>query len=168
MIQIHLGRNGEPDRVTFAQHDHGDARRWGSDRGMRLQHADGRERIVVFVAPFSHASYYSPGTKFYAGGTDSPDELGPLELPPGRTVRRLGKLAGPVGRLAGADGHEPAWTGVSGREVAERRPVPRAPEGAKTVAAGAQGDPGGRTSNLPAQARNLGEDRGNDRAGHFR
>jgi hypothetical protein len=79
IIQIHLGRNGEPNRATFAQHDSGDARRWG--RGMVLDHRDGQERIVVFVAPFSHASYYRRGTKFYAGGTDSPDELGPRVLP---------------------------------------------------------------------------------------
>jgi hypothetical protein len=98
MIQIHLGRNGEPDRVTFAQHEHGDARRWGPERGMRLQHADGHERIVVFVAPFSHASYYSTGTKFYAGGTDSPDELGPLELP---DVEPFGAWASWPGRWGG-------------------------------------------------------------------
>lgn len=99
MIQVHLGRNGEPDKVTFAQHDHGDARPWGPDHGMRLQHADGRERIVVFVAPFSHASYYSPGTKFYAGGTDSPDELGPLELP---EVEPFGAWASWPGRWGGS------------------------------------------------------------------
>jgi hypothetical protein len=99
MIQIHLARNGEPDRVTFAQHDHGDARRWGRDHRMRLQQEDGHERIVVFVAPFSHASYYSTGTKFYAGGTDSPDELGPLELP---DVEPFGAWASWPGRWGGS------------------------------------------------------------------
>lgn len=79
MIQIHLGKGGRPTRVTFAQHDSGDARRWG--RGMVIDDSDGTERVVVFVAPFSHASYYRPGTKFSAGGTDNPDVLGPRVLP---------------------------------------------------------------------------------------
>jgi hypothetical protein len=115
MIQIHLDRNGEPDRVTFAQHDHGDARRWGADQGMRLQNADGRERIVVFVAPFSHASYYSPGTKFYAGGTDSPDELGPLEAaevePFGAWTSWPGRWGGSRARI-GTSPHGPACQGT--------------------------------------------------------
>jgi hypothetical protein len=48
---------------------------------VELQRREGRDRLVVFVAPFSHASYYKPGTVFYSGGTDSPDRLGPCELP---------------------------------------------------------------------------------------
>ena len=115
MIQIHLGRNGEPDRVTFAQHDHGDARPWGSDHGMCLRHEDGRERVVVYVAPFSHASYYSSGTKFYAGGTDSPDRLGPLELPDvepfGAWASWPGRWGGSRARI-GSSPHGPACQGA--------------------------------------------------------
>ena len=104
MIQIHLGRGGRPTRVTFAQHDYGDARRWG--RGMVIDDSDGTERIVVFVAPFSHASYYRPGTKFYAGGTDSPDALGPRLLP---EVEPFGAWASWPGRWGATRG----WRGTS-------------------------------------------------------
>jgi hypothetical protein len=81
MIQIHLGRDGDPDRVTFAQHESGEARRWRPGQSIVTETRDGQERIVVFVAPFSHASYYSAGTKIYAGGTDNPDHSGPRVLP---------------------------------------------------------------------------------------
>jgi hypothetical protein len=110
MIQIHLGRDGEPNRVTFAQHDHGDARRWGSG-GMTLEHREGRERIVVFVAPFSHASYFATGTQFYAGGTDGPDELGPRVLP---DVEPFGAWACWPGRWGGSpkSPHGPACQGA--------------------------------------------------------
>ena len=81
MIQIHLDGDGRPTCATFAQHEHQESRDWKPGDTIELQNRDGRERLVVFVAPFSHASYFQPGTVFYAGGTDSPDRLGPCELP---------------------------------------------------------------------------------------
>jgi len=107
MIQIHVNQGGRPTRVTFAQHDHGDARRWG--RRMEIDDSDGSERLVVFVAPFSHASYARPGTKFYAGGTDSPDRLGPHLLP---EVEPFG-----------------AWASWPGRWGATRDRTAKSPEG---------------------------------------
>lgn len=116
MIQIHVGPNGRPTRVTFAQHDAGEARRWG--RGTCIDDSDGHERIVVFVAPFSHASYYSPATHFYAGGTDSPDELGPRLLPE----------VEPFGSWASWPGH---WGGTMGRRGRRESPASPGCQGVK-------------------------------------
>jgi hypothetical protein len=98
MIQIHLGADGAPDRATFAQHEHQEPRDWKPGDTVELQNRDGRDRLVVFVAPFSHASYFRPGTVFYAGGTDSPDRLGPCELP---AVEPFGAWASWPGRWGG-------------------------------------------------------------------
>lgn len=121
MIQIHLARDGagdlEPTHATFAQHNGGEAKSWGAN-GMTFDERDGR--LVVFVAPFSHASYYGPGTQFYMGGTDSPDELGPRVLPE----------VEPFGPWASWPGH---WGGSHGRFRRSKRRSPASPacQGAK-------------------------------------
>jgi hypothetical protein len=98
MIQIHLGAAG-PDGATFAQHERQEAREWIPGETVELRNRDGRDRLVVFVAPFSHASYFKPGTVFYAGGTDSPDRLGPCEL---SDVEPFGAWAHWPGRWGGS------------------------------------------------------------------
>jgi hypothetical protein len=111
MIQLHLTANREPDRVTFAQHDRQEAHEWRPGDTIELQNRDGRDRLVVFVAPFSHASYYRPGTVIYEGGTDGPDRLGPCELP---DVEPFGAWACWPGR----------WGGTG---APDRRDSPRSP-----------------------------------------
>lgn len=117
MIQVHVNQGGRPTRVTFAQHDHGDARRWG--RGMVIDDSDGTERVVVFVAPFSHASYYRPGTKFYAGGTDSPDTLGPRLLPEVEPFGAWVSWPGRWGATRGRHATSPAGPACQGAKWAE-------------------------------------------------
>ena len=114
MIQIHLGPDGRPDRMTFAQHEHGEARRLGGREPVITQRGpDGNEHVVVFVAPFSHASYYTAGTKIYAGGTDNPDLSGPRVFP---EVEPLGPWAEWPGRWGASRGRWPTrGTGNSPR-----------------------------------------------------
>ncbi len=70
---VQIGLEGDaPVRVTFAQHDGGETRSWENvvRRGVRP---------VVWVAPFSHAAYFEPGTQAYALRflADNPDGAGP-------------------------------------------------------------------------------------------
>lgn len=63
-------RDREPLAVTCSQHAAGEARRWG-----RVQR-DG-DHPVIYVAPFSHANYFEPGTRFYFPAADHPTDVGP-------------------------------------------------------------------------------------------
>jgi hypothetical protein len=70
MIQLGLDGQGEPELVTYAQHDRGERKLFSE-----IEHHEDAEGLhpVVYVAPFSHASYFEAGTHFYLGGTDNPD-----------------------------------------------------------------------------------------------
>lgn len=110
MVQIHLDRGGRPNRVTFAQHESGEARHWRPGTSIVTETREGNERIVVFVAPFSHASYYRAGTKVYAGGTDNPDHSGPRILP---EVEPFGAWVNWPGRWGGSKPKPPVPVGAS-------------------------------------------------------
>jgi hypothetical protein len=78
MVQVGLDRTGSPEIVTCAHHETADARRWTHVE--RRRSATG-EHPTIYVAPFSHASYFEPGTHFYLGGVDNPDGQGGGVLP---------------------------------------------------------------------------------------
>jgi hypothetical protein len=87
MIQIGLGPDGEPDRLAYAQHDSGEARKpadadW-ADR-------ERRRHPIVYVAPLSHACYFEPTTHPYLLGIDHPYGDGPADPLP---VELVGKWA---------------------------------------------------------------------------
>jgi hypothetical protein len=81
MIQVGLGPSEDPEVVTYAQHDSGEARPWRQG-DMEFWPGDPR-RPVVYVAPLSHASYFEPNAHPYFLGIDHPYAGGPAsaELP---------------------------------------------------------------------------------------
>jgi hypothetical protein len=82
MVQIGLGEDQEPEVASYAQHNSGEARPW-KNGAMDLDEAD-PNRPLVYVAPFSHASYFKPGSQPYVLGVDDPRGDGPhAELPLG-------------------------------------------------------------------------------------
>ena len=84
MVQIGLGRDGDPEVATYAQHEAGETRKF--KQGPRDMDLMGH-RPVVYIAPYSHASYFKGGiTHPYLVGIDQavyPFDGGPndSELP---------------------------------------------------------------------------------------
>lgn len=91
LVQVALDQRGRPRLVTFAQHNGGEAREWEE-----VERADD-SHVVVYVAPFSHAAYFEPGTQAYAARflADNPDGEGP-EIDP--VLERFGRWAEWPGR----------------------------------------------------------------------
>jgi len=73
LVQIGLDSHDEPRRVTFAQHNGGEAKEWPEVEQVDDTH------VVVYVAIFSHAAYFEAGTQAYAARflADNPDGDGP-------------------------------------------------------------------------------------------
>jgi hypothetical protein len=135
LIQIGLGAENAPEVVTYAQHNGGAGGNW--DEIELAQRADG-QHPVVYVAPFSHASYFEARTHWHPGGPDSPDGEGPAYLPtielfgawatwPGRWGNSTGVLAKlTAGRLggrspAGPGAQKDRWEGPTGFHKAAQR-----------------------------------------------
>ncbi len=59
MVQLRIGANGRPVQVTYAQHSHGERRRWGD---VEKEEGPDGPVPVVYSARGSHASYFRPGT----------------------------------------------------------------------------------------------------------
>lgn len=80
MIQIRLGRDGQPNAATFAQHRDGEAFNW-SDLELRTS-PDG-DVPVVYVGRGSHASFAGPGEHWpmFPLPPDYSDGKGPLVRP---------------------------------------------------------------------------------------
>ena len=97
MVQLGLDRNGEPELLTYAQHERGERKRFSDEAVLKV----GDAQPVVFIAPFSHASYFEPGTHFYPGGTDNPD--GEVIAPSPR-IEPFGSWAAWMGRWGNSDG----------------------------------------------------------------
>src|SRR5918995_1802414 len=104
MIQVGLSEADEPELVTYAQHDHGERKRF--DQLDPHREGDGLHPIV-YVAPFSHASYFEPGTHFYLGGTDNPDGGVMMPLP---AVEEFGDWAVWEGRWGNSRGVFWRWS----------------------------------------------------------
>ena len=79
MVQIGLGSDGRPELVGYAQHDSGEARKAGE---VEWVERDGGRHPVVYVAPMSHASYFTSGTHPYPIGIDHPYGDGPEDWLP--------------------------------------------------------------------------------------
>lgn len=74
MVIVEVDGDGAPKSVTCSQHNAGEARRWDA-----VEQRDGHP--LVYVAPFSHANYFEPGTHFYFPGADHPTKEGPCRKP---------------------------------------------------------------------------------------
>ncbi len=89
LVQVGVAADGVPQVMTYAQHNSGEARRLG-DATRRAIAAGEAWHPVVYVAPLSHASYFTARTHLYLGGSDHPRGDGPRERPP---VHRFGGWA---------------------------------------------------------------------------
>src|SRR5215211_6549126 len=125
MIQLGLREDDEPELVTYAQHDRGERKRFEQLEPHREN--DGVHPIV-YVAPFSHASYFEAGTHFYLGGNRQPRRPRRDAATGARGVRRVGQLGGTVGQLTGralaleprqARGAQPREPGQARAQVVE-------------------------------------------------
>jgi Vacuolar protein sorting-associated protein 62 len=74
MIQIGLDAGGEPELIGYAQHDSGESRK---PHQMEWVERDGGRHAVVYISPYSHASYFEAGTHPYPVGIDHPLGEGP-------------------------------------------------------------------------------------------
>jgi hypothetical protein len=74
LVVVEIDSGGAPRSVTCSQHGAGEARAWNA-----VEKQDGHP--VVYVAPFSHANYFQPGTRFYFPAADHPTSGGPRRLP---------------------------------------------------------------------------------------
>ena len=118
LIQIGLDAERVPQVVTYAQHNGGAGRSWADIE----HHPDaGGPHPVVFVAPFSHASYFEARTHWHPGGPDTPDGKGPAYLPQiepfgawGTWPGRWGNSTGVLPRISGGrlGGRSPASPGA--------------------------------------------------------
>jgi hypothetical protein len=108
LVQVGLDAAGTPDTVTASQHEHGET------RPFRAVAPEGRP--AVYVAPFSHANYFEPRTRFYFPGADHPFGGGPRVVP---EVRPFGEWARWPGR----------WGADRGRPLAGLAPIGRSPAG---------------------------------------
>jgi hypothetical protein len=114
MVQVGLNSTGVPEIVTCAHHESADARGWCDVE--RRRSASG-EHPTIYVAPFSHASYFEPGTHFYLGGVDNPDGQGGGVLP---IVEPFGEWVKWPGRWGSSPGILSRWAGgrLGGRSPA--------------------------------------------------
>jgi hypothetical protein len=69
MVQIGLGADEEPELIGYAQHDSGESRK---PHQMEWVERGGGRHPVVYVAPYSHASYFEDGAHPYPVGIDHP------------------------------------------------------------------------------------------------
>jgi hypothetical protein len=115
MVQIGLGEDLKPEVASYAQHNSGEARPW--KRGAMDFHEADPDRPLVYVAPFSHASYFKPGSQPYVLGVDDPRGDGPpADLPlaefgdwaswPGKWGNPERSFAGRVGRGPSSPAHQ--------------------------------------------------------------
>jgi hypothetical protein len=117
LIQIGL-EDGTPRVATYAQHNGAAGCAWEE-----LEHREDGDGVhpVVYVAPFSHASYFEARTHWHPGGPDTPDGNGPAYLP--RLERfeawatwpgRWGSSTGVLARISGGrlGGRSPASPGA--------------------------------------------------------
>lgn len=102
MIQIRLDEDDRPVTASYSQHEHGETRDWADVEKWEEDHP------VVYLAPFSHAAYYSGETHFYGTGVDNPAADGPGTLPD----------VEPFGDWVGWPGH---WGGSLGRAIGGKR-----------------------------------------------
>jgi hypothetical protein len=114
LIQVGLDHGRVPRVVTYAQHDGGAGRSWDE-----IEHypEPGGGHPVVYVAPFSHASYFEARTHWHPGGPDSPDGKGPTYLP---RVERFGPWATWPGRWGNSSG---VFAKLSGGKLGGRSPA---------------------------------------------
>jgi hypothetical protein len=114
LVQVAVGPGGQPELVTFAHHESAIGRRW--DEVERFRSRAG-EHPVVYVSPFSHASYFEPGLHFYRGGVDNPDGMGFAVL---SRLEPLGDWAAWPGRWGSSKGVLARLTGgrLGGRSPA--------------------------------------------------
>lgn len=96
MVVVRLQAGKQPHGVLCSQHEVGEARRWD-----RVEKHEGTHP-VVYVAPFSHANYFEPGTHFYFPAADHPTDGGPDGKIP--TVVEFGPWQEWRGRWGDADG----------------------------------------------------------------
>jgi len=114
MVQIGLSENGDPEVATYAQHDHGETRKF--QQGSREMDLAG-DRPIVYIAPYSHASYFKGGvTHPYAGGIDQAvyafEDADPPVVPFGEWVcwkGRWGNSERTIARRIGNGPRSPAW-----------------------------------------------------------
>ena len=80
MIQIRLGRDGNPSTATFAQHRDGEALEWSD---LQLRPSEDGDVPVVYVGRGSHASFTSAGEHWpmFPLPPDYSDGKGPLVRP---------------------------------------------------------------------------------------
>ena len=80
MIQIRLGRDGNPSTASFAQHRDGEALEWSD---LELRPSDDGDVPVVYVGRGSHASFASAGEHWpmFPLPPDYSDGKGPLVRP---------------------------------------------------------------------------------------
>jgi hypothetical protein len=109
LVQIGLDSERVPRVATYAQHSGGAGRAW--EEVERERDGD-TEYPVVYVAPFSHASYFEPRTHWHPGGPDTPDGKGPAYRP---RIERFGPWATWPGRWGNS-------TGVLGGRLGGRSP----------------------------------------------
>ena len=153
MVIVEVDSNGEPKSVTCSQHNAGEARRWDA-----VEQRDGHP--LVYVAPFSHANYFEPGTHFYFPGADHPTTEGPVPAARGRRVRRLAGVARALGRHQGRPRrppqhrrHEPDGADRPGAAVGAPLRLPRDRGGQKAGGVALPGAVVPGQGDLPAQAR---------------
>jgi hypothetical protein len=106
LVQIGLGEDGEPEVVTFSQHEGAEAKDW---EGVTRE----GDHPVVYVAPLSHACYFEPGAHPYWFGVDNPDDTLPPLLP---QIESFGAWTAWTGRWGNS-------TGVVGGRFGGRSPA---------------------------------------------
>lgn len=102
MVQLRLGKDGQPEEATYGQHSGGARAAW-SELERRVT-TDG-EAPVIYCARGSHACMFRAGTKAAPVVPDHNDGLGPAVRP----------------RLVPIGNDEPGWAGWPGRWGSTRR-----------------------------------------------
>jgi hypothetical protein len=119
LVQVGLGADDRPEVVTCSAHEGGEARDW--DKVERLG-----AHPVIFVAPFSHASYFEAGAHPYLIGVDNPDGAIDHVLP---RVEPFGDWVSWVGRWGNSTGVLSQFTG--GGKLGGRSPASPGRQGQK-------------------------------------
>jgi hypothetical protein len=113
LIQLGLDDQQVPRVVTYAQHNGGAPKTWEE-----IEHHEDAEGVhpVVYVAPFSHASYFDSRTHWHPGGPETADGRGPNYLP---RIERFGPWATWPGRWGNSAG---VLASLSGGKLGGRSP----------------------------------------------
>jgi hypothetical protein len=77
LVVVELDRDRRPRSVTCSQHTAGESHPW-----KRVDKHNGTTHPLIYVAPFSHANYFKPGTRFFFPGADHPTDIGPEPVKP--------------------------------------------------------------------------------------